>query len=68
MNNSSYNAKPWHLINEEKYPRSSKILEKERFFICQECPSFNLGICKECGCFMKQKVKLELASCPLNKW
>lgn len=24
--------------------------------------------CKECGCFMKAKVKLTDATCPLGKW
>lgn len=24
--------------------------------------------CKECGCFMKVKVRLRNASCPIGKW
>ena len=63
-----YNARPWHLLNKEKYPRSDESIEEKRFSICEGCPSLISGVCKECGCFMKQKVKLELASCPLGKW
>jgi hypothetical protein len=42
----------------------------ERFMTCLDCerllrPTYN---CKECGCFMKIKVKLESQSCPLGKW
>ena len=42
----------------------------ERAKACADCdrlfkPTFS---CKECGCFMKVKVKLENASCPLGKW
>jgi hypothetical protein len=63
-----YNARPWHLLNKDKYPRSDESIEEKRFCICEGCPSLISGVCKECGCFMKQKVKLELAYCPLGKW
>ena len=43
---------------------------KQRFETCIQCPSF-ISItnqCKECGCFMKAKVFVPQAACPLNKW
>lgn len=47
-----------------------KPIAQARYDICKLCPRFNptLMICKECGCFMKFKVKLIDAECPLKKW
>jgi len=47
-----------------------KDVAQKRFDICKSCdrllkPTFN---CKECGCFMKVKVKLNDSHCPLGKW
>lgn len=41
-----------------------------RYDICKTCEFFNAALaqCKECGCFMKMKVKLENAKCPNGKW
>ena len=43
-----------------------------RLKICEDCPNLNKQLyqCKECGCFMKIKVKLAVAHCPLPepKW
>lgn len=41
-----------------------------RLDACDGCdrlfrPTFT---CKECGCFMKVKVRLSGSSCPLGKW
>jgi len=49
-------------VNEDKFNR--------RIDICRACPAFDAGQgrCKECGCFMKVKAKMETAKCPLNKW
>ena len=60
---------PWDLFNPEK----EKLEDKEsldRFSICEGCPKLIklTSQCKECGCFMKAKVKLKEASCPLGKW
>ena len=43
---------------------------KQRFETCIQCPSFipTINQCKECGCFMKAKVFLPFAECPLKKW
>lgn len=41
-----------------------------RFSICQSCPELIklTTQCKQCGCVMKLKTKLEHALCPLDKW
>jgi len=48
--------------NEEK--------SQKRFSICEECPELIklTSQCKKCGCFMKMKVKIQNAACPLGKW
>ena len=62
-------TRPWDALN----PRVEKVSDDVaniRLGICEECPSL-LKVthqCKECGCFMKLKVKLEAATCPLGKW
>jgi hypothetical protein len=45
-------------------------IAQARYDICKACEHFNntLYICKQCGCLMKMKVKLENSSCPINKW
>lgn len=47
----------------------SKYKAQERYNICKKCeyllPTTN---CQKCGCFMKFKVKIKVASCPINKW
>jgi hypothetical protein len=66
--NSDDVARPWHLLDQEKYPRIDDAVADMRYSVCQGCDSLIAGVCKECGCIMKQKVKLGLASCPLEKW
>ena len=42
----------------------------ERLMICKDCPRLfkPTWSCKECGCFMKAKARIESQSCPLGKW
>ncbi len=45
----------------------------ERIDICVACPQYITGSigpdrCGVCGCGMKIKVRLAVASCPLKKW
>lgn len=42
----------------------------ERGKVCATCPSLRKSLwqCKECGCFMKVKIRLVDATCPLGKW
>lgn len=61
-------ARPWDLFN-KNIGRVKTDIAAERYAICKECPMLlPTGNCKECGCFMSQKVKLPNASCPLHKW
>ena len=48
----------------------TKDFSDTRFAICEACPSLIkiTSQCKECGCFMKAKVKIQSANCPLGKW
>lgn len=49
-------------VDEEQY--------KERLNICNQCEYKNhvLGICKKCGCLLREKAKHTRASCPIGKW
>jgi glutathionylspermidine synthase len=42
----------------------------ERLSICNQCPQLIKATwtCKECGCFMKIKGRMDWAECPLGKW
>ena len=60
---------PLDLLN----PKTRKIDESqaiERMEICKACPELIKGLnqCKQCGCFMEFKTRLEAAKCPLSKW
>lgn len=62
-------TRPWDFIN----PNTPKVSDEQaelRFKVCLQCPKLikTTNQCKECGCFMKAKVKLKEASCPLNFW
>ncbi len=61
-------VKPWDMLNPNQ-PKNNELGEK-RFNICLGCPELVMltGQCKQCGCFMQLKTKLENAECPLNKW
>jgi hypothetical protein len=62
-------TRPWDVVNPNS-EKASDDLAAQRITICQTCPSL-LKIttqCKECGCFMKLKTKLQNATCPLGKW
>lgn len=60
---------PWDLFNPNE-DRSTEELANQRYEICLSCPEL-IKIqkrCRKCGCFMKQKVKIERAACPIGKW
>lgn len=47
----------------------SSEVASERYSICEQCPHLTEEArCTECGCFMKKKVNLASASCPIGKW
>lgn len=62
-------TRPWDVINPST-PKANEHLSETRFSICEECPELIkfTSQCKKCGCFMKMKVKLQQATCPLGKW
>jgi hypothetical protein len=62
-------TRPWHIFDPSKQASSDDV-SNARYSICDACPSLIKATkqCKECGCFMKLKVKLAAATCPLGKW
>ena len=62
-------TRPWDVLNPSTNYASEEE-SKNRWSICEECPRLlkTTNQCKECGCFMKIKVKLKEAVCPLGKW
>lgn len=61
-------TRPWDLLDKNNYVEGE--LSHTRILVCRECPSLLKATmqCKKCGCFMPAKVKLEKATCPLEKW
>jgi hypothetical protein len=60
---------PLDILNPRTKPASQE-MANERYQICLSCPEL-INItkqCKQCGCFMAAKTKLESAKCPLGKW
>ena len=41
---------------------------KMRWDLCTGCEFLKDNKCEKCGCFMKVKHKLAMASCPIGKW
>lgn len=62
-------TRPWDVLN-PNVERSSEEEAERRMSICVECPSLLklTNQCKECGCVMSLKTKLEKATCPLGRW
>lgn len=61
-------TRPWDLMKPEE--RVSDEIESTRFSICMDCPELIkvTNQCKQCGCFMKLKVKLKSSTCPIGNW
>lgn len=62
-------SKPWHFLDPSSKLTGDETYEK-RINICKECPRLiqSTKQCKECGCFMTAKARLDHSSCPLGKW
>lgn len=60
-------TRPWHLLTQEKINEQTA---ERRLDICLSCDKLIklTKQCRECGCIMPAKVKLEKATCPLGKW
>jgi hypothetical protein len=63
------NTRPWDILDPD-VEKASDEEESARYSLCQDCPEFFKPTtqCKQCGCFMKVKVKLKQATCPIGKW
>jgi hypothetical protein len=62
-------TRPWDLVNKNTQ-WAEESLSAHRYSVCQSCPELIklTKQCKKCGCFMAAKTKLQLATCPLEKW
>lgn len=51
-------------------PEELMELSSKRMAICKECPLMNksTNVCKNCGCYLPAKTKLEGESCPKGHW
>lgn len=60
---------PLDLLNPKTKPATEED-SNHRLEICKSCPELikSVNQCKQCGCFMQLKTKLESAKCPLGKW
>ena len=60
-------TRPWDVLTQ---PKVSDDVSEKRMSVCNECPELIQATkqCKQCGCFMNMKVRLEKATCPLGKW
>lgn len=62
-------TRPWDMLN-PNIPHVTDEEAESRYKTCLDCDRL-LPVthqCKECGCFMRMKVKLKSATCPLGKW
>lgn len=55
------------------YMKGDRIIDKSeipslKLKVCKDCPQFNQGRCKLCGCFMDKKVKIAQSKCPNGYW
>lgn len=62
-------VKVWDILN-PNVPKTEDNLQKARIQICDNCERFFKPTrqCRECGCFMDIKTKLEQSYCPIGKW
>lgn len=59
---------PLSLLNPAAYSHD-KQQTLDRWRVCRDCDRLDAAFrCKECGCFMKAKVRLSDASCPMGRW
>jgi len=62
-------TRPWDLLNPNtEYAEDTEA--DRRYNICKSCPELIdlTKQCKQCGCIMSLKTKLQHATCPLGKW
>lgn len=61
-------TRPWDLLDKKKY--TDQTTANKRLDLCKQCPELIKPTyqCKQCGCFMAAKTKLDGAVCPIGKW
>jgi len=66
---NSKNVKPWDILKKDTEYASEEVANF-RYNTCLSCPELIklTKQCKQCGCFMTIKTKLQAATCPLEKW
>ena len=49
---------------------ASNELKEERMSICKKCEHYSARQvrCKECGCWLVQKIKFTSSKCPIERW
>ena len=49
---------------------ASNELKEERMNICKKCEHYSARQvrCKECGCWLVQKIKFTNSKCPIDRW
>jgi hypothetical protein len=69
MSDAPREVKPWDMLN-KNMERALPAIAQNRLNTCKGCERFIklTHQCRECGCIMNAKVKLQDATCPLNKW
>jgi hypothetical protein len=56
------------LLRPSAYSKDQQMMI-DRWRLCRDCPELKAGsVCGKCGCFMKAKVKLSAAVCPIGAW
>ena len=62
-------TRPWDFVNPNT-EYAPEELSTSRYEICKSCPELIklTKQCKQCGCFMAAKTKLNNAVCPIGKW
>jgi hypothetical protein len=58
------------VLNHQDAMFVSPEIRNERMEICKSCEYYDdrQVRCRHCGCFLEQKVKFAIDSCPLSKW
>lgn len=42
--------------------------QSRRLTICHDCPQWDDGRCRICGCYVKVKITMKTEHCPIAKW
>lgn len=72
VDDESYVHSDRPLRNWDAYKPQDLVLEEERVLfrlsICNSCPAYDQGVCKQCNCNILDMVKNPTSRCPVHKW